>query len=117
MPSEWWRRGCRCGLSRSSWPWGNWRIGLLADSDTPKMVAPKVKDLADRLSDHFDTRVRVDLGRTKGRIVIEFATVDDLERIVAIIESNPRRGEQYRQIDIQEGDIQEGVGAGSAASA
>ncbi len=66
-------------------------LGELADQPArrqrhPKMVAPKVKDLADRLSDHFDTRVRVDLGRTKGKIVIEFATVDDLERIVALIE-------------------------------
>jgi ParB family chromosome partitioning protein len=52
-----------------------------------KLVAPKVKDLADRLSDHFDTRVRVELGRTKGKIVIEFATIDDLERIVALIEN------------------------------
>jgi len=81
----------------------------------PKMVAPKVKDLADRLSDHFDTRVRVALGRTKGRIVIEFATVDDLERIVALIEKPSEAAEQYRQSDIQE-DV-EGVAAGSAASA
>jgi ParB family transcriptional regulator, chromosome partitioning protein len=82
----------------------------------PKMIAPKVKDLADRLSDHFDTRVRVELGRTKGKIVIEFATIDDLERIVALIESQPDAREEYRQIDIQGGGIQEEVGAGSAAS-
>lgn len=48
-----------------------------------KLVAPKALELADRLSDHFETRVRVDLGKTKGRITIEFATIDDLERIVA----------------------------------
>jgi ParB family transcriptional regulator, chromosome partitioning protein len=81
----------------------------------PKMVAPKVKDLADRLSDHFDTRVRVALGRTKGRIVIEFATVDDLERIVALIEKPTETAQEYRQSDIQE-EV-EGVAAGSAASA
>jgi ParB family transcriptional regulator, chromosome partitioning protein len=81
----------------------------------PKLVAPKVKDLADRLSDHFETRVRVALGRTKGRIVIEFATVDDLERIVALIEKRPETIEQYRQSDIHE-EV-EGVAAGSAASA
>jgi ParB family transcriptional regulator, chromosome partitioning protein len=69
----------------------------------PKMVAPKVKDLADRLSDHFDTRVRVELGRTKGKIVIEFATIDDLERIVTLIEPQPDTTEVYRQIDIQQG--------------
>jgi ParB family chromosome partitioning protein len=50
-----------------------------------KPHAPALSDLADRLSDRFDTRVRVDIGRRKGRITIEFATVDDLERIVGII--------------------------------
>jgi ParB family chromosome partitioning protein len=48
-------------------------------------AAPGLSDLADRLSDHFETRVRVELGRRKGRILVEFATVDDLERIVAMI--------------------------------
>jgi ParB family transcriptional regulator, chromosome partitioning protein len=47
--------------------------------------APALTDLADRLSDRFDTRVKVDIGRRKGKITIEFATVDDLERIVGII--------------------------------
>jgi ParB family chromosome partitioning protein len=61
-----------------------------------KVVAPKVKDLADRLSDHFETRVKVELGRTKGKIIIEFATVDDLERIVALIEKPPGSGHEYR---------------------
>ncbi|MFI7077707.1 ParB/RepB/Spo0J family partition protein [Micromonospora sp. NPDC049903] len=51
----------------------------------PKPVAPALNDLADRLSDRFDTRVKVDIGRSKGKITIEFATVDDLERIVGII--------------------------------
>jgi len=50
-----------------------------------KPHAPALTDLADRLSDRFDTRVKVDIGRRKGKIVIEFATVDDLERIVGII--------------------------------
>ncbi len=50
-----------------------------------KPHAPALSDLADRLSDRFDTRVKVDIGRRKGKIVIEFATVDDLERIVGLI--------------------------------
>ncbi len=54
--------------------------------------APGLTDLADRLSDRFDTRVRVDIGRRKGKIVIEFATVDDLERIVGIIGVDGGRG-------------------------
>jgi ParB family transcriptional regulator, chromosome partitioning protein len=48
----------------------------------PKPVAPALKDLADRLSDAFETRVKVELGARKGKIVIEFASPDDLERIV-----------------------------------
>ncbi|MEV4462090.1 ParB/RepB/Spo0J family partition protein [Micromonospora echinofusca] len=51
----------------------------------PKPHAPALTDLADRLSDRFDTRVKVDIGRSKGKITIEFATVDDLERIVGLI--------------------------------
>jgi ParB family chromosome partitioning protein len=77
----------------------------------PKIVAPKAKDLADRLSDHFETRVKVELGRTKGKIIIEFATVDDLERIVALMQTQAEPAEQYRQ-----SDIQEEVAAGAAAS-
>ncbi|MEC3974621.1 ParB/RepB/Spo0J family partition protein [Amycolatopsis sp. H20-H5] len=50
--------------------------------------APGLQDLANRLSDTFDTRVKVDLGRRKGRIVFEFGSVDDLERIVSLIDSN-----------------------------
>jgi ParB family chromosome partitioning protein len=48
----------------------------------PKPVAPGLRDLADRLSDVFETRVKVEMGQRKGKIVVEFATLDDLERIV-----------------------------------
>jgi ParB family chromosome partitioning protein len=68
-----------------------------------RIVAPKAKDLADRLSDHFETRVKVELGRAKGKIIIEFATVDDLERIVALIQKQPEpvsAPREYRQNDI-----------------
>jgi ParB family chromosome partitioning protein len=50
-----------------------------------KPVAPGLDDLAARLADRFETRVRVDLGRNKGRIVVEFASIDDLERIVGLM--------------------------------
>ncbi|WP_375490637.1 ParB/RepB/Spo0J family partition protein [uncultured Jatrophihabitans sp.] len=52
---------------------------------TRSLVAPGAADLADRLADVFDTRVRVDIGRRKGRISVEFASIDDLERIVALM--------------------------------
>jgi ParB family chromosome partitioning protein len=50
-----------------------------------KPVAPKLEVLAHRLSERFETRVKVDLGRSKGRIVVEFGSIDDLERIVALM--------------------------------
>ena len=43
---------------------------------------PGLRHLADRLSDLLETRVKVELGQRKGKIVVEFATIDDLERIV-----------------------------------
>jgi ParB family chromosome partitioning protein len=49
---------------------------------TAKPVAPALRHLSDRLSDLFETRVKVEMGRTKGKITVEFATIDDLERIV-----------------------------------
>ncbi|GIH93163.1 ParB/RepB/Spo0J family partition protein [Planobispora siamensis] len=54
---------------------------------------PSLRRLADRLSDHFETRVKVDFGRRKGRIVVEFATIDDLERIIATMSPEALRPE------------------------
>ncbi|MBT2413876.1 ParB/RepB/Spo0J family partition protein [Streptomyces sp. ISL-12] len=45
-------------------------------------VSPALSDLATRLSDRFETRVKVDLGREKGKITVEFASMDDLGRIL-----------------------------------
>jgi len=52
-----------------------------------KIIAPKLKEIASELSDHLDTRVSVELGKQKGKIVIEFATIEDLERINKVIKS------------------------------
>lgn len=52
-------------------------------------VAPALRDLADRLSDALETRVKVELGQRKGKIVVEFATLDDLERIVHAMSPGP----------------------------
>ena len=59
-----------------------------------KPTAPALGDLAARLSDRFDTRVKVDLGKTKGKITVEFASIADLERIVGVMDppsSTPSR--------------------------
>ncbi|MDP9806351.1 ParB family chromosome partitioning protein [Trueperella bonasi] len=42
----------------------------------------ELNELATRLSDRFNTRVKVNLGVTKGRIAIEFASIEDLNRIL-----------------------------------
>lgn len=42
-------------------------------------------ELATRLSDRFETRVKVDLGKSKGKLTVEFATIDDLNRILAVM--------------------------------
>jgi len=49
---------------------------------TAKPATPALRHLSDRLSDLFETRVKVEMGTKKGKITVEFATMDDLERIV-----------------------------------
>ncbi len=46
---------------------------------------PGVHDLEELLEDRLNTRVKVDMGGKRGRLVIEFATLDDLERIYRVI--------------------------------
>ncbi len=63
------------------------------DEDTPRKRAPRgprstpptLSRLADQLSDRFETRVKVDMGRNKGKITVEFGSIEDLERIVAVM--------------------------------
>lgn len=48
---------------------------------------PGLQDVAEQLSGAFDTRVTVNVGKRKGKIVIEFGSVDDLQRIVGLMNS------------------------------
>jgi ParB family chromosome partitioning protein len=52
---------------------------------TRRPTAPALNELANKLSDTLETRVKVELGRRKGKITVEFGSIDDLERIVAVI--------------------------------
>ncbi|RAU96672.1 ParB/RepB/Spo0J family partition protein [Mycolicibacter senuensis] len=71
-------------------------VTLANRGDTSTPVAPRRKpihmpglqDVAERLSSAFDTRVTVSLGKRKGKIVVEFGSVDDLQRIVALMSSS-----------------------------
>jgi ParB family transcriptional regulator, chromosome partitioning protein len=67
-------------------------IVTLGGQDTPPARKPRagahhpqLDDLAARLSDHFDTRVRIDLGQRKGKLMFEFASIEDLDRVVAMM--------------------------------
>ena len=55
-------------------------------SRAPRTPSDREREIAGHLSDHFDTRVKVNIGRNKGKITIEFASGDDLERIMAILD-------------------------------
>jgi len=69
-------------------------VGDLGKTPTPrrpKPTAPALTDLASRLSDLFETRVKVDLGRSKGKVTIEFASIPDLERIVGQMDPTYKR--------------------------
>jgi ParB family transcriptional regulator, chromosome partitioning protein len=66
-------------------------VGDLGSENKPrprprKPHAPALDDLAGRLSDRLETRVKVALGKTKGRITVEFASIPDLERIVDLLD-------------------------------
>jgi len=56
-----------------------------ARSKAGKLHSPRLIELADGMSDRLDTRVTVELGKQKGKITIEFATLEDLERINNLI--------------------------------
>jgi len=47
---------------------------------------PGLQDIAERISRSYDTRVTVSLGKRKGKIVVEFGSVEDLQRIVALMD-------------------------------
>ncbi|MEO3972783.1 ParB/RepB/Spo0J family partition protein [Streptomyces sp. CAU 1734] len=68
-------------------------------------VSPALSDLATRLSDRFETRVKVDLGQKKGKIVVEFASMEDLERILGTLA--PGEGRVLEQ-GLDSGDEQHG---------
>jgi len=51
----------------------------------PPIAVPGLVDLQDDLSDALQARVRITMGAKRGKLSVEFASVDDLERIVAVI--------------------------------
>ncbi|MDA8297757.1 MAG: ParB/RepB/Spo0J family partition protein [Actinomycetota bacterium] len=71
---------------------GSARAPLVATGDPgggfaapPTLRPPGVLELEQLLADHLDTRVRVEMGAKHGRVVVEFATLEDLERIYRVM--------------------------------
>ncbi len=70
-------------------------LAALAEPEKPtrrrpsRTAPPGLEDVASRLSERFETRVKVEMGRSKGRITVEFASFDDLERIVTAMAPAP----------------------------
>ena len=70
--------------------------GELVQGDAPRKVPkarlrpPGLLELEELLSSYLDTRVKVDMGAKRGKVLIEFATLEDLERIYRrVVERSP----------------------------
>ncbi|WP_037887494.1 ParB/RepB/Spo0J family partition protein [Streptomyces viridochromogenes] len=61
--------------------------------------SPALSELATRLSDRFDTRVKVELGQKKGKITVEFASPEDLERILSALAPGEKLALQKSLLD------------------
>ena len=73
-------------------------VTLANRGDTPIPSAPRRKpmqmpglqDVAEKLSTAFETRVTVSLGKRKGKIVVQFGSIEDLQRIVDLMNASDR---------------------------
>jgi ParB family transcriptional regulator, chromosome partitioning protein len=61
------------------------------DGGTPgsRLRAPGLLELEELLADQLDTRVKINMGPKRGRVVIEFADLEDLERIYRVMATAP----------------------------
>jgi ParB family chromosome partitioning protein len=73
-------------------------VALGGDEEKPQRRAPRagarrpqLDDLAVELSDHLETRVKITLGQRRGKITIDFASVEDLHRIADAMGHKPRQ--------------------------
>ncbi len=85
---------------------GNVAAGRPAGVKAPKLRAPGLLELEELLGDLLDTRVSVSMGPKKGRVVVEFSTLEDLERIYramtdGIVTNEP--GDSGAHVDLEAG--------------
>ena len=56
-------------------------------STSRKGSSPEIQELGDRIGDALDTRVKIEMTKKSGRILIDFGSIEDLHRIIKKIES------------------------------
>ncbi|MEY4151821.1 MAG: hypothetical protein RJB28_888 [Actinomycetota bacterium] len=56
-------------------------------STSRKGASPEIQELGDRIGDALDTRVKIEMTKKSGRILIDFGSIEDLHRIIKKIES------------------------------
>jgi ParB family chromosome partitioning protein len=59
-----------------------------------RLRQPGLVELEELLSLHLETRVKVEMGGKKGRIVVEFAGIEDLERLYTLITEPPQKSQE-----------------------
>lgn len=67
-------------------------VAMGEDPERPEMrrrprvaaLQPQLDELAMRLADRLDTRVKVVMGARRGRITVDFASLEDLDRILTV---------------------------------
>jgi ParB family transcriptional regulator, chromosome partitioning protein len=64
---------------------GSERVPPTGAAGPRRLRPPGVLELEELLADHLNTRVKVDMGANHGRVIVEFATLEDLERIYRIM--------------------------------
>ena len=88
-PAGPWRSSCQCEPSKkrceTATSWSRAPCHGLSLRRRTSSAPPGVLELEELLSNHLDTRVRVNLGSRKGKVVIEFASLEDLERIYRVM--------------------------------
>jgi len=62
----------------------------IARARATKLRPPGLLELEELLGDHLETRVRISMGPRRGRVEVDFATLEDLERIYRVITEGRR---------------------------
>jgi ParB family chromosome partitioning protein len=53
--------------------------------DRRRLRPPGLLELEELLGDHLETRVKISMGSSRGKLVVEFSTLEDLERIYRLM--------------------------------